>query len=150
MSAYYCCPIETVMRSLLPQVIRRAEIGWKKQSFVQPSRKIDNERNRTNCADARRARPNYLRQSPVRRADSCREVIAKTSLDNQTLRALVKRGLIELREEAVERDPHARRAIHRHANLDLNAEQTARPQKNRRSTRFAGESAPDSAARRDR
>src|ERR1051325_5171186 len=32
MSAYYCCPIETVMRSLLPQVIRRAEIGWKKRS----------------------------------------------------------------------------------------------------------------------
>jgi primosomal protein N' (replication factor Y) len=43
MSAYYCCPIETVMRSLLPQVIRRAEIGWKKQLFVQPARKIDNE-----------------------------------------------------------------------------------------------------------
>ena len=32
MSAYYCCPIETVMRSLLPQVIRRAEVGWKKQN----------------------------------------------------------------------------------------------------------------------
>src|SRR5439155_20213560 len=31
MSAYYCCPIETVMRSLLPQVIRRAEVGWKKR-----------------------------------------------------------------------------------------------------------------------
>src|SRR6267378_19224 len=43
-SAYYCCPIETVMRSLLPQVIRRAEIGWKKQLFVQPRRKIDNEK----------------------------------------------------------------------------------------------------------
>ena len=41
-SAYYCCPIETVMRSLLPQVIRRAEVGWKKQLFVQPGRKIDN------------------------------------------------------------------------------------------------------------
>ena len=25
MSTYYCCPIEAVMRSLLPQVIRRAE-----------------------------------------------------------------------------------------------------------------------------
>jgi len=36
MSTYYCCPIETVMRSLLPQVIRRAEIGWKQQLFVQP------------------------------------------------------------------------------------------------------------------
>src|SRR5215510_14390502 len=41
-SAYYCCPIETVMRSLLPQVIRRAEIGWKKQLIVQPpTTKID-------------------------------------------------------------------------------------------------------------
>ena len=37
-STYYCCPIETVMRSLLPQVIRRAEVGWKKQLFVQPGR----------------------------------------------------------------------------------------------------------------
>src|SRR5207247_11206073 len=42
-SAYYCCPIETVMRSLLPQVIRRADVGWKKQLFVQPRRKIDHE-----------------------------------------------------------------------------------------------------------
>src|SRR5712691_8372175 len=38
MANYYCCPIETVMRSLLPQVIRRAEIGWKKQLFVSPAR----------------------------------------------------------------------------------------------------------------
>ena len=38
---YYCCPIETVMRSVLPQVIRRAEVGWKKQLFVQPAREID-------------------------------------------------------------------------------------------------------------
>src|SRR5947199_2440214 len=41
MSAYYCCPLETVLRSLLPQVIRRAEIGWKKQLFVHPLAKID-------------------------------------------------------------------------------------------------------------
>src|SRR5207248_7657663 len=42
-SVYYCCPIEAVMRSLLPQVIRRAEVGWKKQQFVLPARKIDKE-----------------------------------------------------------------------------------------------------------
>src|SRR3954463_8362387 len=40
MAAYYCCPIETVMRSLLPQVIRRAEVGWKKQLFVGAAREI--------------------------------------------------------------------------------------------------------------
>src|SRR5205085_11847435 len=40
MSAYYCCPLEAVMRSLLPQVIRRAEVGWKKQLVVHAG-KID-------------------------------------------------------------------------------------------------------------
>src|SRR5207253_10823926 len=40
---YYCCPIETVMRSMLPQVIRRAEVSWKKQLFVQPARKIESD-----------------------------------------------------------------------------------------------------------
>ena len=29
MATYYCCPIETVMRSVLPQVIRKAELGWR-------------------------------------------------------------------------------------------------------------------------
>src|ERR671930_697769 len=43
MSPYYCCPLETVMRSVLPQVIRKAEVAWKKQLFVSPVRKIDNQ-----------------------------------------------------------------------------------------------------------
>src|SRR2546423_2354396 len=41
MGAYYCCPLETVMRSLLPQVIRRAEVGWKKQLVIHPPTRID-------------------------------------------------------------------------------------------------------------
>src|SRR5689334_6681768 len=40
MSAYYCCPVETVIRSLLPQVVRKAKVGWKKQLFVHPIRKV--------------------------------------------------------------------------------------------------------------
>src|ERR1700755_3240443 len=43
MSTYYCCPIETVMRSLLPQVIRRAELSWKKQLFVSAAKEITAE-----------------------------------------------------------------------------------------------------------
>src|SRR3954471_223700 len=97
MSVYYCCPIETVMRSLLPQVIRRAEVGWKKQLFVQPARKID------------RSEPDWqkelekLRRRAPRQAELLEainelkapmlaaELLQKTSLDNQTLRALAKR-----------------------------------------------------------
>ncbi|HEU0207884.1 MAG TPA: primosomal protein N' [Candidatus Udaeobacter sp.] len=121
---YYCCPIETVMRSVLPQVIRHAKVGWKKQLFVQPARQIDE-------AEIEKFRKRAPRQAellkavsklkaPMRAADLLRE----TALDNQTLRALVKRGLVELREEAVLRDPHADEQFIATSNLLLNGEQT--------------------------
>src|SRR5216110_31430 len=122
-SVYYCCPIEAVMRSLLPQVIRRAEIGWKKQLFVLPTRKIDKEE----IEKLQRRAPRQAElleaisrlEAPVRAADLLRQ----TSLENQTLRALVKRGLAEMREEAVVRDPHAGEQFIATSNLVLNAEQ---------------------------
>src|SRR5438477_731536 len=122
-STYYCCPIEAVMRSLLPQVIRRAEVGWKKQLFVRPARKIDNEE----IEKLRRRAPRQAElldaisklQAPVRAADLLRQ----TSFDNQTLRALVKRGLAELREEAIVREPHGDEQFIATSNLELNAEQ---------------------------
>src|SRR5260370_37135987 len=104
---YYCCPIETVMRSMLPQVIRRAEVGWKKQLFVQPRRKIDNDE----LEKLRRRAPRQAElveaisklEKPIRAAELLRQI----SLDNQTLRALVKRGLAELREAPGGTDTHA-------------------------------------------
>jgi len=123
MGAYYCCPLETVMRSLLPQVIRRAEVGWKKQLVVQPLAKIDIEK----IDNLRKRAPRQAElleaiaklETPMPAA----QLLRKTSLDNQTLRALAKRGLIELREEAVERDPHADEQFIATTNLELNAEQ---------------------------
>src|SRR5947207_15351439 len=84
-STYYCCPIEAVMRSLLPQVIRRAEVGWKKQLFVRPGRKIDSDE----LEKLRKRAPRQAEllevisrpETPVRAAQLCR----KTALDNTTL-----------------------------------------------------------------
>ena len=122
--AYYCCPIETVMRSLLPQVIRRAEVGWKKQLFVQPGGEID----KNEIEKLRKRAPRQAElleaisrlETPMRAADFLRRI----SLDNQTLRALVKRGLAELREEAVLRDPHGDEQFIATSNLVLNDEQS--------------------------
>src|SRR5256714_4652558 len=122
--AYYCCPIETVMRSLLPQVIRRAEVGWKKQLFVSAAKEIAGDE----IEKLRRRAPKQAQlleavsrlQKPVPAAQLLRE----TSLDNQTLRALEKRGFVVLREEAVARDPHADEEFIASANLTLNEEQT--------------------------
>ena len=123
MSTYYCCPIETVMRSLLPQVIRRAEIGWKKQLFVQPARKIDDEE----IEQLRRRAPRQAELlEAINRLDapiSAAQLLRKMSLDNQTLRALVKRGFAELREQAVVRDPHGDEQFIATSNLELNEEQ---------------------------
>ncbi len=124
MSAYYCCPLETVMRSLLPQVIRRAEIGWKKQLVVHPSN-ID----RGEIDKLRRRAPRQAElleiianlEKPIPAAT----LLRNTSLDNQSLRALAKRGLVELREESIARDPHADEQFVASAYLELNAEQTA-------------------------
>jgi primosomal protein N' (replication factor Y) len=123
MSTYYCCPIETVMRSLLPQVIRRAEIGWKKQLFVQAARKIDDEE----IEQLRRRAPRQAELlEAINRLDapiSAAQLLRKMSLDNQILRALVKRGLAELREQAVVRDPHGDEQFIATSNLELNEEQ---------------------------
>src|SRR5881392_1862491 len=74
---YYCCPVETVMRSMLPQVIRRAEVGWKKQFFVQPGRKVDREE----VEKLRRRAPRQAElldaisklETPIRAADLLRQ-----------------------------------------------------------------------------
>jgi primosomal protein N' (replication factor Y) len=123
MSTYYCCPIEAVMRSILPQVIRRAQVTWKKQLFVSAAQEIALEE----IEKLRRRAPRQAElleaiaklQKPIVVADLLRQ----TSLDNQTLRALEKRGFVTMREEAVERDPHAEDEFIASSDLVLNPEQ---------------------------
>lgn len=125
MSMYYCCPIEAVMRSLLPQVIRRAEVSWKKQLFVSAAKEILPE-------DIEKLRRRAPRQAELLEAVAklrepipAAELLRQTSLDNQTLRALEKRGFLLLREEAVARDPHGNEQFVASDNLILNPEQAA-------------------------
>ena len=121
---YYCCPMETVMRSMLPQVIRRADVTWKKQLFVQPVHHLDK-------GDVEKLRKRAPRQAELLEAISrleapmrAAELLRQTSLDNQTLRALVKRDLVQVHEAAVLRDPHGDEQFIATSNLVLNEEQT--------------------------
>jgi primosomal protein N' (replication factor Y) (superfamily II helicase) len=125
MSTYYCCPIETVIRSLLPQVVRKAEVGWKKQVFVQPAPAVAE----TDIEKLRRRAPRQAELLEVikrlERPISAAELLREKALDNQTLRALVKRGLVELREQAMPRDPHRDEQFVPTTKLALNPEQEA-------------------------
>jgi len=123
MSAYYCCPLETVMRSLLPQVIRRAELGWRKQLVIYPPKKIEHDKINNLRKRAPRQAELFDAIAKLEKPMPAAQLLRDTSSDNQTLRALAKRGLIELREEAVERDPHGDEQFVATTNLELNAEQ---------------------------
>ena len=125
MATYYCCPIETVMRSVLPQVIRTAKLGWNKQLFVRPSRlpaldEVEKLRKRA-------PRQAELLEAIVRSPDRLpvADLLRQTSLDHSALRALVRRGLVELREEAIERDPHGTEKFIADTEHTLNEEQAA-------------------------
>src|SRR5690349_1651644 len=124
-SNYYCCPIETVMRSLLPQVIRKAEVGWKKQQFVE----LGAEQSPETIEALRRRAPRQAEllaeldkaKTPLLAA----EILRRLSLNPTTLRALAKRGLVKITERAVARDPHAGEEFVPAPELALNEEQTA-------------------------
>jgi primosomal protein N' (replication factor Y) len=124
MGGYYCCPLETVMRSLLPQVIRHAKVGWKKQLVVHPCDKIDNDQIEHLRKRAPRQAELLEAIAKLEKPVPAAEFLRNTSSDNQTLRALAKRGLVELRDEAVERDPHGDEQFIATTNLELNAEQS--------------------------
>ena len=124
-ASYYCCPIETVMRSVLPQVIRKAEVGWKKQLFVRLTRPPNPE-------ELEKLRRRAPRQAELLEAVAqldqpipATDLLRQTSLDNSTLRALVRRGFAELREQAIERDPHAGEQFVADTEHALNEEQFA-------------------------
>lgn len=125
MSLYYCCAIETVMRSLLPQVIRRGKVGWKKQLFVIATKEIAAEE----IAKLRRRAPRQAELleaiAVLREPIPAAKLLRQTSLDNQSLRGLEKRGFIILREEAVVRDPHSVEQFVASSHLTLNSQQAS-------------------------
>jgi primosomal protein N' (replication factor Y) (superfamily II helicase) len=124
-SVYYCCPLEIVMRSLLPQVIRRAEVGWKKQQFVQIASHIPPE---TIGALKRRAprQAELLEElAKLDRAIPAAEILNRLSLNASALEALLRRGLVKVHEAAIARDPHAGEEFVTSPELSLNEEQCA-------------------------
>ena len=40
---YYCCPLEAALRSVLPNVIRKAQVGHKRQLFARLAREVGAE-----------------------------------------------------------------------------------------------------------
>ena len=114
---YYCCAPETALKSVLPEVVRKREEGWKKQLFVRalpaggefpklPKR----QQEVWNLIEERREMP-------------LAELAELAETTAATIRKLEDRGLVEITSEIAERDPYAREHILPTQPLPLNPAQ---------------------------
>ena len=116
-SDYYCCPLETSLKSVLPEAVRREEAGWRERLYVRAL-----------------PFPGEFPKLPKRQlevwniVEERREILLQELLDlaqttAATVRRLEDRGLVAISSEISERDPYAHEHILPTQPLALNAAQ---------------------------
>jgi len=114
---YYCCAPELALKSVLPEVVRQEEAGWRERLFVRalpatgefpklPKRQLE-----------------VWHLIEERRELLLTELLALAETTAATVRKLEDRGLIAITTEVSERDPYAREHILPTEPLALNGSQ---------------------------
>jgi primosomal protein N' (replication factor Y) len=120
---YYCCPLEAALKTVLPGVIRKAEIGHKKRLVARLAREVPDEEIET----IRKRAPNQAEVIVALRAAqsalAVTDLAEQCSVAPQTIKALAKKGILTIEPETVERDPHGTETFVPNAQRELNAEQ---------------------------
>ena len=123
MAVYYCCPVETAMRAILPQVIRKGNMGFKQRLTARLTREID----AALLAELERRAPKQAAiVETLHGAAAPVPVVAllkEAGADRAALSALVRKGLVVTENETVTRDPHEGETFIHAAPHPLNAEQ---------------------------
>ena len=123
MADYYCCPLEAAMKTILPNVIRKAEIGHKVRLFAKLAREISDEE----ISELEKKAPKQsdvivvLREAakPIAVSELCEQC----SVAHQTIQSMAKKGWLLVEPEKVERDPFGKDQFVSSGKLDLNDEQ---------------------------
>ncbi len=124
MADYYACPVETAMRSVLPQVIRKADVGFRQQIAIELAREVsamelDSLRKRAprqaEALDAIRLHGN----TPILLAELARQ----SSVGEATFRTLVEKGILKTRIAVRPRDPNDGETFVHSAALTLSDDQ---------------------------
>ena len=123
MADYYCCPLETALKAVVPQVIRKSEMSHQRRQAVRLVRMPEEE----DLEAIRRRAPlqaavlEVLRdaQKPV----SVALLAQQTDASHAVVRALERKGLVEVELETVQRDPFRNEEFLAQSKLSLNPEQ---------------------------
>ena len=114
---YYCCAPEIALKSVLPEVVRKEQSGWRERLFVRALPIVSElpklpkrQRDIWNIIEERREMP-------------MQELLELAETTASTIRRLEDKGLVEISSQISERDPYAREHILPTQPLPLNAAQ---------------------------
>ncbi len=126
MSDYYCCPLEAAMKTVLPNVIRKAEVGHKVRLFARLAREVSGEE----IAALEKKAPKQSDVIVVLREAGGKSIAVsglceQCGVAHQTVQTMVKKGWLLVEPETVERDPFGKEQFVSSGKLLLNDEQRA-------------------------
>lgn len=102
---YYCCAPEIALKSVLPEVVRREQSGWRERLFV---RALPFAGELPKLPKRQRELWNIIEE---RREMALQELLELAETTAATVRKLEDRGLVEIAPQISERDPYAREHI---------------------------------------
>ena len=114
---YYCCAPEIALKSVLPEVVRKEQSGWRERLFV---RALPVAGELPKLAKRQREIWNIIEE---RREMPLQELVELAETTASTIRRLEDKGLVEIANQISERDPYAREHILPTQPLPLNAAQ---------------------------
>ena len=114
---YYCCAPETALKSVLPEIVRREQDGWRERLFVRllPAT--------TDTPKLTKRQLEILNLLEERREMPLQELLELAETTAETVRRLEDKHLLIITNQVSERDPYAKDVISRTESLTMNAEQ---------------------------
>lgn len=116
---YYCCPVETALKSVLPDSVRKEEQGWRERLYVHALTPPADFPKLTKRQDDIWRIIEEWRELPLQELQRLGETTA------ETIRKLEDKGLVQVAPKVDERDPYARELIVATQPIALNPEQAA-------------------------
>jgi len=118
---YYCCPLEAAMRTILPQVIRQADVQHRRLQFAalsgEPFALETIAKRAPNQAAVLEALQGAAEPVAVSR------LVRECAVSHQTVQQIAKKKLITLTKQTVMRDPYREETFLPSAKLSLNPQQ---------------------------
>ncbi|MFM7805897.1 MAG: primosomal protein N', partial [Verrucomicrobiota bacterium] len=118
-ASYYCCPVETALKSVLPEAVRKEDAGWRELLHVHALTPPGEMPRLTARQEAIWRILEEWREMPLQ------ELLRLGETTAETVRRLEDKGLVCIAPKIDERDPYARELIVPTTPLALNDEQAA-------------------------